>query len=93
MSAMVLSSAKRFAEISTLLEAYGIKNIHFYNPKNDCNLNTPVISLVPFVDVVILGKDAGLFNHLSKIIDEARARHIPVISDECLHKIKYFFTY
>lgn len=90
MSAMILSSVKRFIEMSPLLEEFGIENIHFYNSKNDADLNTPMVALVPFVDVIILGNDAGLSRHLAKIIDEAMARHIPVLSDECLHEVKNF---
>ena len=88
MSAMVISSVKRFIEISPLLEDFSIGNIYFYNSMNDDDLNTPMVALVPFVDVVILGKDAEFSRQLTEIIDEAIARHIPVISDECLHEIK-----
>ena len=89
MSAMVLSSIKRFIEMSPRLEDLGVQNIHFYNSQNDCALN-PMISLVPFVDVVVLGKDAHLSRHLKKVIDEAIARHVPVFSEDCLHEMKNF---
>lgn len=91
MSAMVISSIKRFAEMVHSLEELGIENIHFYNAKKDADLNTPMVALVPFVDVIILGKDAGLSRHLTKIIDEATARHIPILSDDCLQEIKNFY--
>jgi ABC-type uncharacterized transport system substrate-binding protein len=90
MSAMVISSVKRFVEMSPKLEELGIQNIHFYNSQNGEDLNTPIISLVPFVDFVVLGKDANLSRHLSKVMDEAFARHIPVLSEDCLYDIKNF---
>jgi phosphopentomutase len=90
MSAMVLSSVKRFIEMSPKLEELGVQNIHFYNSQNGGDLNTPMIALVPFVDVVILGKDAGLSGHFNKVIDEAFTRRIPVLSEDCLYDMKNF---
>jgi hypothetical protein len=90
MSAMVLSSVKRFIEISPKLEGLGVQNIHFYNSKNNDELTTPMVALVPFVDLVVLGKDANPSKNLSKVIDEAFARHIPVLSEDCLNEMKGF---
>lgn len=90
MSAMVLSSVKSFIEMSSIFEELGLDTIHFYNSKNDVNLNPPIVALVPFVDCIILSKDANLSKQLAKVIDEACARHIPVISEDCLHEIKNF---
>lgn len=90
MSAMVLSSVKRFIEMSPRLEDLGVQNIHFYNSQNDGDLNTPMVALVPFVDCVILGKDANLSRHFKKVTDEAIARHIPVLSEDCLNEFKKF---
>lgn len=90
MSAMVLSSVKRFIEMSEKLEELGLDTIHFYNSEKDGNLNPPIVALVPFVDCVILSRDADLSRQLSSVIDEAFARHIPVLSEDCLHKLKNF---
>jgi hypothetical protein len=90
MSAIVISSIQRFIEMSPRLEELGIDHIHFYNSKRDNDLNTPMVALVPFVDFVVLGKDANLSRHLSKVMDEAFARHIPVLSEDCLHDMKNF---
>lgn len=91
MSAMVLSSVKRFIEMSTKLEELGLDTIHFYNVKNDGNIHPPILALVPFVDCVILSRDADISRQLSRVIDEAFARHIPVLSEECLNGLKNFY--
>lgn len=89
MSAIVLSSAEGFVGLSKKLEKLEIDNIHFYNSKSHGNAGTPVIAIVPFVDFVILGKDADVSPHLTKVVDEAFARHIPVIYEECLGGMEY----
>lgn len=90
MSVIVISSVGRFIEMSRKLEGLGLQNLHFYNSQNDGGLNTPIAELLPFVDCVVLGKDANLLRHLDKVIDEAFARHIPVLSEDCFHEIKNF---
>lgn len=90
MSAMVLSSVKRFIEMSSKLEELGLDTIYFYNTENDGNIKPPILALVPFVDCVILSRDADFSRQLSRVIDEAFARHIPVLSDDCLHSVKIF---
>jgi hypothetical protein len=84
MSAIVLSSVKRFIEMSSKLEDIGVKNIHFYNSQNNDELTTPMVSLIPFVDFVVLGKDAHCSPHMNKVVEEALARNIPVVSEDCL---------
>jgi hypothetical protein len=84
MSAIVLSSIKRFIDIAPKLEDIGVKNIHFYDSRGNDELTTPMIALVPFVDVVVLGKDAHCSSHMNKVVEEALARHIPVVSDDCI---------
>ncbi len=84
---MIISSVKNFIEMSHDLEEIGFSNIHFYNSTNDSSLNAPMIALVPFVDFLILGSDAGLSPNLNRLINEAQARHIPVIREECINKI------
>jgi len=84
MSAMVLSSVKRFIDMSPKLEDLGVKNIHFYNSRGNDKLTTPMVALVPFVDVVVLGKDAHCSTLMNRVVEEALARHIPVVSDDCI---------
>lgn len=91
MSAMVLSSVKRFIEMSGKLEELGLDTIHFYNAHIDGDINPPIVALVPFVDCVILSRDADLSRQLSRVIDEALARRIPVLSEECLDNLKNFY--
>ncbi len=76
--------------MSPKLEDIGVKNIHFYNSQGNDELTTPMIALVPFVDVVVLGKDANCSPHMNKVVEEALARHIPVVSDDCLNEMKNF---
>ncbi|WP_333654149.1 hypothetical protein [Dissulfurispira sp.] len=84
MSAMVISSVKRFIDMSPKLEEIGIKNIHFYNSKGNEELTTPMVALVPFIDVVVLGKDAYRSTLTDRVVEEALARHIPVVSEDCI---------
>ncbi len=91
MSAMVISSVTGFVGMSKKLEEIGIKNIHFYNSINNDELTTPMITLMPFMDVVVLGKDADCSHDMARLVDEAMARHIPVVSEECLNELKNFY--
>jgi hypothetical protein len=43
-----------------------------------------MIALVPFVDVVVLGKDAHCSTLMNKVAEEALARHVPVVSEDCI---------
>ncbi len=87
MSTMIISSMRKFIEMSDCIEEIGFSKIYFYNSSNNGNLNTPMIALVPFVDVLILGSDADRSLNLDRLIGEARARHIPVIKQECINKL------
>ncbi len=88
MSAMVLSSVKRFIDISEKLEEIGIRNIHFFNSKDNDELTTPMVALVPFMDVLVLGEDAHLSSYSNKVVEEAVARHIPVVSEDCIGDVE-----
>lgn len=90
MSAMIISSIKKFIEMSEWLEELGFRNLHFYNSRNGEGFNAPIITLLPFIDLVILSNDEVFSADLAKIIDEAVSRNIPVLFDDCLHKIKNF---
>ncbi|MCD5411847.1 MAG: hypothetical protein LRZ90_03300 [Thermodesulfovibrionales bacterium] len=87
MSTMIVSGFKRFNKMLRTLEDIGISNVYFYDVHNGEELTTPIISLIPFVDVVVLGRDAHFSPHFHRIIDEANARRIPVISEECLQNL------
>jgi len=80
MRIMVISSVERFIDILPKLEDLRVSNIYFYNAKTNKDLNVPVITLIPFVDVVVVGKDAHCF-HINRIIEEAKDRHVPVINE------------
>jgi hypothetical protein len=87
MSAVVVCSVNGFLEILTKLVGLGIDAIHFYNAHNEEDRNPPIFALVPFVDCVILGRDAGFSGQLSRVIEEAITRHIPVLSECCLDSL------
>jgi ABC-type uncharacterized transport system substrate-binding protein len=84
MSAIVLSPVEKFINMSPNLEKIGFKNIHFYNSRGNDELTTPMVALVPFMDAVILEKDVPCTHFLTKLIEEAIARHIPVITEDCI---------
>ncbi len=90
MSAMVISSIQKFVEMSKSLDEIGVSNIYFYNPTNFLDTNMPIIALLPFADFVVLSKDAGFSGHLAKVVDEAISRGIPVLSEDCLYRMKNF---
>ncbi|TLD42911.1 MAG: hypothetical protein JETT_0811 [Candidatus Jettenia ecosi] len=84
MSAMIISSLERLIGMAQKLENFGITTIHFYSAKNSGDLDVATIAFVPFVDFVILGKDAPCSLSLNRIIKEAQTRRIPVLSEECI---------
>ncbi len=43
--------------------------------------------LVPFVDMVVLGKDAELSPSVNKVVKEALDRHIPLVTEDCLDEM------
>ncbi|HHT9106755.1 MAG TPA: hypothetical protein ACFYD7_12920 [Candidatus Wujingus californicus] len=60
----------------------------FLSRKNNGDLDISVIALVPFVDFVILGKDAHYLPYLNQIVEEARTRRIPVLPEERIAAVK-----
>ncbi|MBM4053657.1 MAG: hypothetical protein FJ264_03065 [Planctomycetes bacterium] len=90
MSAMVLSDADGFALMAKPLEKYGVTNIHFCSVKEKMDTDATAIAFVPFVDFIIIGKDAGGTSHIETILQEAKERRIPVLSESCIleEKIK-----
>lgn len=80
MTVMIISGIKRFMKMSRILENAGITNIRFYNSLERV-LVEPIVPLVKFMDFLILGRDAISFPYLKEILDEARRRNIPVISE------------
>lgn len=73
--------------MSRILKDIGFSKIYFYNSRHNGSLDAPMIALIPFVNFLIPGDDAGLLPNLDRLIMEARARHIPVIQEECVGKL------
>ncbi|MCX8031313.1 MAG: hypothetical protein N3A59_07040 [Thermodesulfovibrionales bacterium] len=90
MSAMVISNVKKFIEMSEVLKELGLDTIHFYNTENNHDFELPMSALVPFVDFIIMCKDLRDSIAVSKVIDAAISRGIPVLSDDCLSKLINF---
>lgn len=88
MSALVVSNIKSFIRISRKLEDIGISNIHFYNSMNG-SPDIPMLSLIPFIDLVVVDGSAGSCPYMKKVREEAEARHIYVVSDECLDNLRH----
>ncbi len=82
MSAMIVGSLDRFFGMAQKLEDSGITSMHLCCAKNDDDLDITALALVPFVDIVILSKDAHSLPYLNKIVSEAQLRHIPVLPEE-----------
>ncbi len=91
MSGMVISSVKKFIEMSQALQELGLDTIHFYNSENNRDPDPPMVTLVPFVDCIIVCKDTNYSGRFNKVIDEAYARRIPLLTEECLHEMKNFY--
>jgi hypothetical protein len=81
MSAMIISSTESLIGMSKRLESIGVSNIHFYNSRTR-DLSTPMVALLPFVDCLILGSDAHGSPHLQRVLMEASAKHVPVLTEE-----------
>lgn len=82
MTVMIISGIKRFMKMSRILENAGITNIFFYNSTIRRVLGEPIFHVVKFMDFLILGRDADSLPYLKEILDEARQRNIPVISED-----------
>ena len=83
-SAMVISSAEGFAGMAKPLEDYGITNIHFCSVREKTDLDVTAIAFVPFVDFIIVGRDAGGSPYLNTILREAKELQIPVLTESCI---------
>ena len=79
---MIISGIKRFMKMSRILENAGITNIFFYNSTLRRVLGEPIFHVVKLMDFLILGRDANSLTYLKDILDEARQRNIPVISED-----------
>ncbi|MCF6148038.1 MAG: hypothetical protein E3K37_05210 [Candidatus Kuenenia sp.] len=84
MSAMVISNAEGFAGMVKPLEDYGITNIHFCSAREKRDIDPTAIAFVPFVDFIILGKEAGYSAQINSILREAKERQIPVLHESCI---------
>jgi len=82
MSAMVLSSKKSFSKIAKKLENRGANNIYFYAVEKNSPLTAPMIVLLSYVDVVILGNGIARSPRVNKLIQHAGSIHVPVISED-----------
>lgn len=88
MSVMIIGSQNHLNKVLDCLNGLKIDNIYFYNA-NSGSLFTPTINgLLPFVDVVVLGKEATSMCGFSNIFDNAIARKIPLIAEDCIHQIR-----
>ncbi len=84
MAVMIISGIKRLMDMSSVLEKSGITDIRFYNSTLRKALAEPILPVVRFMDILILGKDARFLPHLREIIAEAKRCCVPVISEENL---------
>jgi hypothetical protein len=75
-------------ELSRIIESRGISNIRFYNSTLRRVLAEPILPVVRFMDILILGKDARFLPHLREVLNEARRCRVPVISEENLWQLQ-----
>lgn len=85
MSALVISKMNNFIGISKKLEEMGVSNIHFYNSMNE-RTDIPMLSIMPFMDMVVLDDSSDSCSYMDKVREEAEARHIYVVNKECLDR-------
>lgn len=81
MSAMIISSTESLISISKRLESIGVSNIHFYDSRGT-EFSAPLVALVPFVDCLILGEGARTCPLIDRVLREASARHVPVLTED-----------
>ena len=82
MSTMVISSTKTLSKIVKKLEDRGVKNIYFYCTERNDSLTAPMMVLLSYVDVVIIGNDTDRSPQVKQLIKHAGAVHVPVISED-----------
>ena len=88
MSVMVISSIERFLDIYQKLKNVGVTYIQFYNAKYRTVSDTRMIARLPFTKILVLGKDASCSPSFNKVVMKAQAKHIPVIGEEWIEKLK-----
>ncbi len=88
MSVMVISNNERFIDMSKKLEDIGISNICFYHSGVNKKNKEQMINHLTFVDVVIVDKDTHYSKRFNQIVAEAQSRHIPVILDKCIGRLR-----
>lgn len=86
MSALVISRIDSFIEISKRLENIGVSTVYFYNSEFD-NFELPASAVVPFIDMLVLGKAIGAVPHINKVINDSLDRHVPIFSEDCLNEM------
>lgn len=81
MSIMIVSDPGRFPAIIEKLRTPAISNIHYYNSRMPQGLAGPVLSLLPFVEMVVFDGHAYGSHRLSLLRREARKLKVP-----CVHE-------
>ena len=78
MSAIIFGSKKSLMRITGKLMDSNFTNIFFLDSgKNKPDI--PMVSLLAFVDFLLLGSDSHESPHLERILIEAKSRPVPVI--------------
>lgn len=88
MSVMIVSTVRKFTAIVAKLKSSGVTNIHFFNTNIRQGLNCPVMSLLPFVDLLIFDSHAFGSPRLESLRQGATQMNVPFIDDKTLVKGK-----
>ena len=89
MCVMVVSSTEKLASILLKLRKIDISHLYFYNTEAPKGLGAPLISLVPFTNMLVC-EDCVLESpdfHKGMLLHEAKRMDIPVLSETGLDTI------
>lgn len=93
MSAIVISSPEKFADIFRNLEKIGIKSVHFYDSLERNDHTTMIAALMPFMELIVLEKEIRSTPLMTKVIEEAVSRKVPVIMEDAFDDLYEAFSW
>jgi hypothetical protein len=86
MSVMIVSTVGKFPSIMSRLKEPGINSIHFFNSTDQQGLACPVLSLLPFVSLIVCDSASFGSPRLEVLRREAEKMNIPCIDENAVGK-------
>jgi hypothetical protein len=79
MSIMLIGAMRWFSAVTEEIGSPEIRNLYFYNSAMRQGLSGPVLSLLPFVDLIVFDASAYRSHRLEPLRREAEKLKIPLV--------------